>query len=59
MGQWTRNAQTEAEVETSILDWLYEWVPRPPFTDEETEGLAHRVYDFVWQQSEAGNLFAA
>ena len=48
-----------AEVETSILDWLHESLPRPPFTDEDTANLAHRVYDFVWQQSEGGSLFAA
>ena len=59
MGAWTRNAQTQAEVEASILDWLYGALPRPPFTVEETMGLAHRVYDYVWQQSDAGKLFAA
>jgi type I restriction enzyme R subunit len=59
LGQWTRNAQTQAEVESSILDWLYEALPHPPFTDEETTSLAHTVYDFVWHQSEAGSLFAA
>src|SRR5262245_49890096 len=59
MGHWTRNAQTQADVEASILDWLYEALPRPPFTVEETQTLAHNVYDFVWQQSESGHLFAA
>jgi type I restriction enzyme R subunit len=58
MEQWTRNAQTQAEVETSILNWLYESLPRPPFTDEDTDRLAHEVYDFVWQQSEGGHLAA-
>jgi len=56
MGHWTRNAQTQADVETSILDWLYGSLPRPPFTDGETENLARRVYEYVWQQSEAGGL---
>jgi type I restriction enzyme R subunit len=59
MEHWTRNAQTQADVESSILDWLYESLPRPPFTDDETVGLAHLVYSYVWQQSESGNLFAA
>ena len=58
MDQWTRNAQTQAELEASILDWLYEALPRPPFTEEETQHLAQRVYEYVWQQSEAGNLVA-
>jgi type I restriction enzyme R subunit len=59
MEHWTQNAQTQAEVETHILDWLYETLPRPPFTDEETVRLAHSVYDFVWQKSASGQFFAA
>lgn len=54
MRHWTRNAQTQAEVETSILDWLYETLPRPPFTEADTTQLAGRLYEHVWQQSEAG-----
>jgi hypothetical protein len=30
MAHWTRTAQTQAEVRASILDWLYESLPRPP-----------------------------
>jgi type I restriction enzyme R subunit len=56
MGHWTRNAQTQAEVQASILDWLFETLPRPPFTETDTESLANRVYEYAWQQSEAGNL---
>ena len=54
MDHWTRNAQTQAEVETSILDWLFETLPRPPFNEDETNALAGRLYEHVWQQSEAG-----
>jgi len=56
MDQWTRNAQTQAEVHTSILDWLYESLPQPPFTESDTTRLAQQLYEYVWQQSEAGNL---
>jgi type I restriction enzyme R subunit len=56
MGHWTRNAQTQAEVQASILDWLFETLPSPPFTESDTENLANRVYEYVWQQSEAGIL---
>ena len=56
MGHWTRNAQTQAEVQTSILDWLYEALPKPPFTEDDTTRLANQLYEYVWQQSEAGNL---
>jgi len=50
MPQWTKNATTQAEVKTFILDSLYRSLPRPPFDDAETDFLAGRVYDFVWQQ---------
>lgn len=56
MEHWTRNAQTQAEVKASILDWLYESLPRPPFTESETYSLADRVYGYVWQRSQAGTL---
>ncbi len=59
MDQWTKNAQTQADVKVSILDWLYESLPRPPFTDGDATDLAGRVYNYVWGQSVAGNLSAA
>ena len=52
MPAWTKNTATQAEVKVFILDTLYGSLPRPPFTDEETEALAERLYGFVWQQSE-------
>ena len=57
MKHWTQNARAQADVEASILDWLYDSMPRPPFTDEETGKLAHDVYDFIWQKSASGTLF--
>lgn len=56
MGHWTRNAQTQAEVQASILDWMFETLPRPPFTESDTESLANRIYEYVWQQTEAGQF---
>jgi len=32
---------------------------RPPFSDEEKEAVARRVYLHVWQQSAAGQFAAA
>jgi type I restriction enzyme R subunit len=58
MEHWTLNAQTQAEVETLILDHLYVTLPRPPFTDDDTKDMAARVYDYVWQRSAAGVGFA-
>ncbi|MEX0880591.1 MAG: HsdR family type I site-specific deoxyribonuclease, partial [Thermoanaerobaculia bacterium] len=51
MHDWTQNAATQAEVQTFILDKLWESLPRPPFTEEETEAIAERVYDYVWERS--------
>jgi type I restriction enzyme R subunit len=51
MPGWIQNAATQAEVRVFILDRLYESVPRPPFTDAETEDMASRIYDYVWQRS--------
>ena len=59
MHSWTQNTTTQAEVKVFILDNLWSALPRPPFTDEETEAVANRVYDFVWQQSASGRDLAA
>jgi type I restriction enzyme R subunit len=54
MYDWTKNTRTQAEVKVFILDNLWRNLPRPPFTDQETEVLASRVYDYVWQRSASG-----
>jgi type I restriction enzyme R subunit len=54
MRGWTQKVATQAEVRVFILDKLYGVLPRPPFTDTETEEIASRVYDFVWQRSADG-----
>jgi type I restriction enzyme R subunit len=60
MNDFTQNTTTQAEVKMSILDNLWQSLPRPPFTDEETEELAARVYEYVWQRSASGHdLLAA
>lgn len=55
MHKWTENTTTQAEVEVFIVDNLFQVLPRPPFTDEETEAAAKRVYDYVFQQSRSGH----
>ena len=42
-----------------ILDRLYESLPRPPFNEAETEDVASRVYDYVWQRSASGQALSA
>jgi type I restriction enzyme, R subunit len=57
MPNWTKNSMTQADVKILVLDTLYQSLPRPPFTEVETETLADRLYGFIWQRSEAGALF--
>ena len=59
MHDWTQNTTTQAEVEVLIRDSLWRSLPRPPFTDEETEAVAGRVYDYVWQRSSRSHDFMA
>jgi type I restriction enzyme R subunit len=58
MPEWLRNATTQAEVKVFILDRLYETLPRPPFTETETEEIADRVYNHIWQQSATATMRA-
>ncbi len=60
MEDWTQKAATQAEVRVLILNLLYGALPRPPFTEAETDEIASRVYDYVWQRSATGDdLLAA
>lgn len=43
--------QTEADVETLILDHVYMHFPDPPFDDEEKKLVAADVYAHVWQKA--------
>ena len=54
MPGWLQNTTTQAEVKVFILDRLYESLPRPPFTEAETDDVALRVYDYVWERSASG-----
>jgi type I restriction enzyme R subunit len=59
MPTWKEHSTTQATVKVFILDNLWEALPRPPFTDEETELVASRVYDYVWQRSTSGDTLLA
>jgi hypothetical protein len=58
MPNWTKNETTRADVQICILDNLYNTLPRPPFTEQDAEALATRIYGYVWQRSNAGMSFA-
>jgi len=54
MPDWTQNTSTQAEVKIHILDHLWKTLPRPPYTEQDTEEVAARVYDYVLQRSASG-----
>lgn len=53
---WTKKTQTQAEVETFILDTVAVTLPEPPFTAYEKQSIAANVYHHVWQQSNSGGF---
>ena len=57
--RWTEKEQTQAEVETLILDHVYTVLPNPPFTEEDKQEVAKQVYQHIWQQSTSGHFGAA
>jgi type I restriction enzyme, R subunit len=59
MQGWTEKAATQAQVRIFILDNVYRALPRPPFTEAETEEIAAHVYDYVWQRSASGQDIVA
>jgi type I restriction enzyme R subunit len=56
--RWTEKEQTQAEVEVFILDHLFQVLPMPPFTADETQVMAKRIYQHVWQQTLAGSFLS-
>jgi len=51
---------TQAQVKVFILDNMYRALPRPAFTETETDKIAKQVYDYVWERSRGGyDLLAA
>lgn len=56
LDHFTEKEYTQAEVQTSITDFLYENFPSPLFSDEEMQAIAESVYGFVWQQSLGGRF---
>ncbi len=49
--RWTEKAQTQAEVETFILDSVFQELPEPPYTADDKQALTALVYRHVWQQA--------
>jgi len=51
---WTGKEQTRADVETFVIDHVMMNLPQPPYTGEEAQDLAGRIYHFVFQQALSG-----
>lgn len=51
LDRWTEKEQTQAEVETYILDHVYQSLPEPPYTVNDKQRVAALVYRHVWGQS--------
>jgi type I restriction enzyme R subunit len=56
LDRWTEKEQTQAEVETFILDRVYQELSDPPYTSDEKQRLAGLVYRHIWQQSVSGHF---
>jgi type I restriction enzyme R subunit len=57
LDRWTEKEQTQAEVQTFILDRIYQQLPEPPYTAADKQQAAELVYRHIWQQS-VGQRFA-
>ena len=51
LDHWTEKEQTQAEVETFILNHVYQELPEPPYTSNDKAQVAQLVYRHIWQQS--------
>ena len=56
LDRWTEKEQTQAEVETFILDRIYQELPEPPYSSDDKQLVAALVYQHVWQQSLGGQF---
>lgn len=56
LDRWTQKEQTQAEVETFILDHIYQILPEPPYTPDDKQQVAALVYRHIWQRSASDHL---
>ena len=59
LDRWTEKEQTQAEVETFILDRVYQQLPEPPYTADDKQQVAALVYRHIWQKSVSDQLSGA
>lgn len=51
---WTRNATTQGEVRSRIVDTLQSELPMPPIDEKSADRVAVRIYDYVLERSAGG-----
>ena len=51
LDRWTEKEQTQAEVETFIMDQVYLSLPEPPYTPQDKADVAQLVYQHIRQKS--------
>ena len=51
LDRWTEKEQTQAEVETFIMDQVYLSLPEPPYTPQDKANVAQLVYQHIRLQS--------
>ncbi len=56
---WTKHVATQAEVNIRIVDTLWTELPMPPFTQEETDEFARRIYGDIWARTTAEPVWMA
>jgi len=52
---WTAKEQTQADIKIFVLDQVFGSIPQPPYTAEEAESMAERIYEYVFQKTVGGN----
>ncbi len=56
LNRFWEKEQTKADVKVFILNEVYTSLPTPPFTADEKEAVADKVYAHVWQQAVSGEF---
>lgn len=51
---WTAKEQTQADIKIFVLDQVFGSIPQPPYTEEEAERMAERVYEYIFQKTVGG-----
>jgi len=51
---WTAKEQTQADIKIFVIDQVFASVPQPPYSPEEAEQMAERIYEYIFQKAVGG-----